>query len=135
MKVLIVEDEPMIGLGLEDEISAAGHEILGPVASTGAALRLAQEHRPSIALIDLDLRHTQDPTALAHALKARFDIPSFVLTSDTSKMSGCIESSLGVISKPLDLDHIADALNVAEEIMRGGNPPPPRVPDGLKLFH
>lgn len=56
MKVLIVEDEPMMGLGLEDEITAAGHTVLGPLPSTGAALLLARRERPAIAIIDLDLR-------------------------------------------------------------------------------
>jgi two-component system, response regulator PdtaR len=134
MKVLVVEDEPLIGLGLEDELEGAGHIVVGPVSSTGAALRLAKQEKPAIALIDLDLRHTQDGAQLARELKSTLGVPSIVLTFDARNVEGCADSSLGVVSKPFALDSIPAALRVAAEILNGGKPPPPAIPPALRLF-
>jgi DNA-binding response OmpR family regulator len=134
MKVLVVEDEPMIGLGLEDEIDAAGHTVLGPAQSTGEALLLTQSERPAVALIDLDLRHTQDGIELARELR-NHGVPSVVLTYDPEKAEQSCKVALGAIAKPFNLDTIPAMLDVVAEIFRGGSPPPPTIPSALHLFN
>jgi two-component system, response regulator PdtaR len=134
MKVLVVEDEPMIGLGLEDEIHDAGHTVLGPVESTGAALLLTQSERPAVALIDLDLRYTQDGIRLARELKMQ-GVPSVVITYDPERAEQSCKVAIGAIAKPFNLDTIPAMLDVVAEIFRGGSPPPPTIPPALRLFH
>jgi two-component system, response regulator PdtaR len=133
MKVLIVEDESMMGLGLEDEIIAAGHTILGPLASTAAALLLARIERPAIAIIDLDLRPTQDGAELARVLDSDLGVPCVFLTHDPRKLEASTDSAIGVMKKPVPLDDISRALEVVATIVAGGSPPPPPVPAGLWL--
>ena len=58
-RILIVEDEALIALLLEDELSDAGAEVVGPAASVDAALLLIEAaHREgglSAAILDINL--------------------------------------------------------------------------------
>ena len=135
MRVLIVEDEALIGLGLEDELTKAGHIVAGPVPSTGAALLLANTTRLTLALIDLDLAESQDPVKLAHVLKKRFRIPSLFMTCQPQQAEAYADAGLGVLSKPFDLADISAAMDVAEVVIAGGEPPPPGLPSPLRLFN
>ena len=60
MRVLIVEDEVLIALLLEDELSDAGAEVVGPVASVGEALALIEtacgDGGLSAAVLDMNLQ-------------------------------------------------------------------------------
>jgi len=135
MRVLIVEDEALIGLGLQDELIKAGHIVAGPVPSTGAALLLANSTRPALALIDLDLMESQDPIKLARALKKTLRVPSLFMTCQPQQAEAYSDAGLGVLSKPFDLADIPAAIDVVSEILAGGNPPPPQLPSPLRLFN
>jgi len=66
-KVLIVEDDALIALGMTDVLSFAGFEIVGPVSGVSEALRLAEAARPSVAVVDISLAgrvHALDPAQL-----------------------------------------------------------------------
>jgi len=47
-KVLVVEDDPLLSFGLTDEIEAAGHRVVDPAPSTGAALMQVRVEKPTI---------------------------------------------------------------------------------------
>ena len=134
MKILIVEDEPLIGLGLEDEITDAGHSVLGPVSSSNAAMQLARSSKPTMALVDLDLRADQDGTELARQLQAEFHIPTMFMTFDKSRIQTSRTDALGVLMKPFALHEVREVLDVVQSLIEGGHPPPPRIPGGLHLF-
>jgi ActR/RegA family two-component response regulator len=52
--VLIVEDEFLIAM-LKAMLERRGWGVLGPVATVANALRLLEEERPLVALLDIDL--------------------------------------------------------------------------------
>jgi CheY-like chemotaxis protein len=54
-RALIVEDEPMIGLGLEAQMRELGFEACDLAADTHQALSHAMDERPNVALIDVNL--------------------------------------------------------------------------------
>ena len=53
--VLIVEDEPVIGMELEDAVTEAGHEVIGWATGHAGAMALAEARSPDLAFIDLKL--------------------------------------------------------------------------------
>jgi DNA-binding response OmpR family regulator len=55
MKVLIVEDELMIADILEAVLIAEGHTVCGIARTTRQALLLADQEKPDIAIIDVQL--------------------------------------------------------------------------------
>jgi DNA-binding response OmpR family regulator len=133
MKVMIVEDEALFGLGLEDEISEAGHTVIGPIPSVKGALSAAEAESPELALVDLDMHTRQDPIELTRELRAR-DVPSLVMSSQNARASQVADIAIGFIAKPFRLDEACGAIAVAVEIISGGKPPPPPLPRSLTLF-
>ncbi len=55
-RVLIVEDELLVALGLEDNLKSLGHDILGPVATLSEAVRMAETVDVDVAILDVNLR-------------------------------------------------------------------------------
>lgn len=133
MKVLIVEDETSIGLALDREITRAGYQVIGPAHSTGEGLLLARQMQPSLALIDLDPRYMGDGIRLARALE-KFGIPCLFMSQSPGQAARASTAALGVISKPINFEEIPAALDVAREIIAGGKPPPPPLPQMLTVF-
>jgi DNA-binding NarL/FixJ family response regulator len=56
IRVLIVEDEPLIGMDIEDAVAELGHEVVGPVAELDEALDLAANAPIGCAIIDINIR-------------------------------------------------------------------------------
>jgi DNA-binding response OmpR family regulator len=70
MRVLVVEDEFLVGIQLEEDLRAAGCSILGPFGSLEAATAAARSERFDLALLDINLNG--DPVyPLADELSAR----------------------------------------------------------------
>jgi CheY-like chemotaxis protein len=55
LRVLIVEDEPLLAMELAVEIEEAGGEPVGPASSCSKALELIESERPDLALLDGNL--------------------------------------------------------------------------------
>lgn len=54
--VLIVEDEFLIAMNLEMMLEQNGYMVVGPAGSIDAALRLLEDERPDVAVLDVNLR-------------------------------------------------------------------------------
>ena len=55
-RVLVVEDEPLIGMDLEDAVEGLGHEVVGPIAELSEALVVATTAALGCAIIDINIR-------------------------------------------------------------------------------
>ena len=80
--VLVVEDEFLIALDHALLLERAGWHVLGPAATIAEALRLLEEERPAVALLDVALKEGA-VTPVAEALRAR-NVP-FVVASAYSR--------------------------------------------------
>jgi DNA-binding response OmpR family regulator len=78
IRVLIVEDEFLIGMELTTTLEAHGFEVMGPVATVGGALEILQHEKPNAVILDLNLRG-QAATAVAIKLR-ELNLP-FVIAS------------------------------------------------------
>lgn len=64
-RILVVEDEPLVGMELADALESAGFTVLGPVGSNDDAFALVAEHGCDGAVLDVNLgRETSEPLAL-----------------------------------------------------------------------
>jgi DNA-binding response OmpR family regulator len=54
-RILVVENDPILGLGYEDILIGAGAEVIGPVASVAEAEDIVNENDISAALLDIRL--------------------------------------------------------------------------------
>lgn len=74
MRVLLVEDEPLVAMFAADALERAGCEVVGPAATVAEALRLLDAGGADAALVDLRLGRGESGLPVAEALAAR-DIP------------------------------------------------------------
>lgn len=56
LRVLVVEDEPMIGMIIEDVVEELGWQMVGPVANLADALSLARTEQIDCAVLDVNIR-------------------------------------------------------------------------------
>lgn len=54
--VLLIEDECIIALTLQDELEAAGYEVMGPFTTCAAALDALSRRTPDTAILDTALK-------------------------------------------------------------------------------
>jgi DNA-binding response OmpR family regulator len=55
MRILVVEDDPLIALDLCDFLEGQGHVVIGPATSVGKALDLIQCEKPDAAVLDVNI--------------------------------------------------------------------------------
>lgn len=55
LRILVVEDEPLIAMDIEERLLAAGGEVIGPATNLETARRLIAETAPDAALLDANL--------------------------------------------------------------------------------
>ncbi|GGF60833.1 response regulator [Azorhizobium oxalatiphilum] len=54
-RILIVEDEFLVALGLQDNLEALGYDVVGPAGTLGDAMRLAERAQMDAAILDVNL--------------------------------------------------------------------------------
>jgi len=79
MRVLLVEDEPLIAMMLEDFLEALDRQHAGTADSVAAALPMVEAGALDAAILDVNLRGGEKSFAIAEALAAK-NIP-FVFAS------------------------------------------------------
>lgn len=91
ISVLLVDDEPLIGLDLSDTLVGAGYKVIGPASTVATALSLLDRQTPRYAVIDLKVR--DGPCVdLARQLRRR-NVPFIVHTGYPRDVSEPIEFS------------------------------------------
>jgi two-component system, response regulator PdtaR len=132
MIILVAEDEALVALVLELALGSAGHQVLGPAAEVDEALRLAEERRPDLALLDIRLRDGGDGVRLARRLGERWAVPCLFLSAQVTQARAAGDAALGLIGKPYDPDEVIAAVAIIGELLAGRRPD--RVPRRLELF-
>ncbi|MBK6267258.1 response regulator [Marivirga sp. S37H4] len=88
-KVLIVEDEPMVGMYLESVLRKANYEILGLLTSGLEAINFVKLHTPDIILLDVMLEGLYDGIETSIEINKLKNIPVIYLTglNDSSSIN------------------------------------------------
>ncbi len=83
IKILIVEDEMLIGAKISMFLSELGYEVTGILPRAEEVLNHIQENSPDIALLDIQLKGDMDGIALAQNLMQTHRIPVVFLTANS----------------------------------------------------
>jgi DNA-binding response OmpR family regulator len=116
LRILIVEDEPLIAMDHVEQLAAAGAIVHGPWASGKDAIAHLASNTVDLALIDFVL--TDGPSAPLQAELAAKNVP-FVILSGYPKVLVRNEEALAVHSKPMNGDALIAALKNAVETSVG----------------
>ena len=69
VRVIVVEDDDFTRTLISSLVTSLGYEVCAQVASVTEAMSLAQEHKPQLAVLDLDLGEGPTGVHLAHGLR------------------------------------------------------------------
>lgn len=101
--VLIIEDEPIIAMDLEELVAGCGHTVVGVASSETEAVELAELHKPSLILADINLGLGGDGTsAVARILKHHYAPVIFVTAYPERLLTGESLEPAFVITKPFE---------------------------------
>lgn len=110
-KILIVEDEMIIGANISLQLSKLGYEVNGIVTRGEEALMHIKQNKPDIVLMDIQLKGGMDGIETAQKMQTEYDIPIIYLTANTDDdyfNRAKATNPHAFISKPfkkLDLQH------------------------------
>jgi DNA-binding response OmpR family regulator len=118
MRVLVVEDEPLIATSIQWELVDAGHEVVGPAATLAEAELLATEEQPDLALVDINLAERGDGVVLARRLKTA-GVPSIFVTGQINEARQARDCALGLLLKPFPFEALGRVVEAAASLVAG----------------
>jgi CheY-like chemotaxis protein len=108
LRILVVEDEPIVAMCLEDILSDLGCVTIGPAGRLADGLALAERERLDAAILDINLGGERS-TAIAEALRVRA-VPTAFASGYGVPPEGF--ETLPLVEKPYRLGDIAGVLRL-----------------------
>jgi CheY-like chemotaxis protein len=108
LRVLVVEDEPVVAMCLEDMLEALGCVTVGPANRLSAGMDLAERETLDAAILDINLGGERS-TTIAETLRRR-GVP-FVFASGYGTPPEGFDEGMPMIEKPYREVDVARALN------------------------
>jgi DNA-binding LytR/AlgR family response regulator len=117
MKILVVEDDPMIAQSVNDILGLLDHTVIGVAESGDEAIAFCNEKIPELALLDIQIAGDIDGVELAEIIRDQFDIPFIFTTAFADKST--IERAkamgpFGYLVKPYGIKEVNAAIEVAK---------------------
>ncbi|MFN2350529.1 MAG: response regulator [Kiritimatiellia bacterium] len=105
-KILIAEDEGIIGLSLRMELESSGHEVCGVVATGEDAVACAFRSRPDLVLMDINLSGEMDGIEAAQKIRTLRKVRLIFMTGyvDRDLMDRALSlKPLAYVTKPVSI--------------------------------
>ncbi len=118
MKILVVEDEPLIRLGLATVIEEAGYEVLEAANAGDAIKSLEADRNIRLVLTDVDMPGGMDGIRLAHYVRDRWPpIQLIVISGKVGVQAGQLPTGAKFVGKPY---HEPALLNMVHSLIADG---------------
>ena len=131
MRILILEDEPLVAVTLKALLGEAGHVVLGPATSCERAMKIAEGDRPDALFTNINLGVGTDGVTCSQSF-LDLKIPAVFVTGSREDAFAARDMAVGYLCKPCDPDQVGAAVSAVEKII-AGEAPGPDVP-GFVLF-
>jgi response regulator NasT len=115
LRVLIVEDDTLVGMGLLRQLQKLGHSVVGQAADAAEARQMFRAHEPQLVLLDIRLGSDDGIDLACDLLKAR-RVPMIVVSAFAEKelVERATEAGVfGYLTKPVDERTLAAQIEVA----------------------
>ncbi len=110
MRVLIADDQPVVGSTVALLVNAAKHHVVKVVTSGAQAIRAYHIYRPDVVLMDYSMNRLNGATACRYILTedpgARI---VFVSRRPASALADI--GAVAILQKPVDLEELEELLN------------------------
>ncbi|WP_407291753.1 response regulator [Stutzerimonas zhaodongensis] len=134
MRILLVEDDPVLALIAASMLEGEGHEIIGPAYGDEEALALAEGHGIDIALVDINLAGHDEGVALARNLRKHYGIASMFVSGQIEAARNNTDAALGLLRKPYEPSDLSRCVAIAQALINGFTVLPQPVPASLEVY-
>ena len=114
-RVVIAEDEALIRLDLKEMLEEEGYVVVAEAADGAAAIRLAEEHRPDLVVLDVQMP-VLDGISAAEQIAAARTAPVLILTAfsqrelvERARQAG----AMAYVVKPFGRNDLVPAIEMA----------------------
>ncbi len=80
-RVLIVEDERIVAEDIKESLQSMGYTVTSVARSGKMAIKMVEENRPDLVLMDIVLKDKMDGIETAKQIRSLFNIPVVYLTA------------------------------------------------------
>ncbi|HWR24649.1 MAG TPA: response regulator [Methanosarcina sp.] len=115
-RILIVEDEHIVAMGIKKMLKNLGYTVTGVASSGEDAINKTESTFPDVVLMDIMLKGDIDGVAAAKIIKTKFEVPVVYLTaySDNNILDRVKRTEpFGYIIKPFDEMDLYSSIEVA----------------------
>ena len=111
LRILVVEDDDLIGMLLGAMLEGMGHDVVAVVATEDEAVAAAAHHYPDLMIVDIQLREGNGPVAIARILEFG-PVPHLFMSGAAQRTE-----AIGVVSlqKPFREEGLLQAIRRALE--------------------
>lgn len=116
VRVLIVEDEPLIAEDISDFLGETNYICAGIAYDSETALDMLVNRDPDIALLDINIEGTMNGIEVAQIIRQKYNIPFIFLTSHSDRETldkAKLTLPYGYIVKPFNENDLISSLEMA----------------------
>ena len=118
LRVMIVEDEAIIAMGIEWTLEELGAEIVGVAISAAEAISLATLHRPDCVTMDINIKGDRDGISAAIELYEKLGIRVIFISAygnDETRVRAAAANPFAWLEKPIRAESLKAALGIVLE--------------------
>jgi len=116
VRILIVEDEPIISRDIRSTLLSLGYEVVGMARDSAAAVDIATQHRPNVVLMDIKLKEGPNGIETAKIIRKDLGIPVIFLTANSDQVTvgkAKVAEPYGFVVKPFTDKSLHTAIEIA----------------------
>lgn len=134
MRILLVDDDPILALLAEIALEEDGHQIVGPAYDADQALLLAQNESIDLAFVDINLSGHDEGVDLAQTLYERFNIFALFVSGQVEVAKANTGYAVGLLAKPYTPHDLSRSALIVHTLIKGDLPLTVSMPLPLTLF-
>jgi DNA-binding LytR/AlgR family response regulator len=115
IKIVVVEDELIIGRDITQALKKFGHQVIANVGSGEETLQVLQKSLVDLVILDINIKGSKNGIEIARIIRDQYKIPVIFLTalsdSETVEKAKCVEP-YGYIIKPFNDNDLRVAVDM-----------------------
>lgn len=115
-RILVVEDEALVAMATSQLLEDAGYEVVGMAADGAQAMRLAEQEKPDLVLMDIRLRGGDDGVETAGQIRQRLGLRILYVSAhgDSATLARAARTEpAGFVGKPYTTVELLNAVGRA----------------------